>query len=376
MIFIYLLYLTLGSSENCTEIDIGTDPEKTSDIVQSGEVQEGWKYHDASHKSEPSEDYLYFYLQDNYSYEISSFHHEDEHKPEGHKFVFMNITLDEMVKEGSKSLSAYKVTQECIDRIGSTTVHMNITFSARSCQDITIAWLKLCGEEGSTLEGLNIGFSPKSHELVENGDVKEGFNIESTKGTHFVVKAEVESTRLFLYKNPTQKKVYFEKPSIITDHEVMLPEITGAMADGGWLENEPLDLQIKYNCVTVKKEYEEIELLIKFPYYHALRIRFFKHCWKDEIDNSVLSLKHVVVFFIVVALAVCGKLLYDKYTRGEIIIDTELVKRQVSSAITQAKSKLRSKESSKQPEEQELPDASFEDLDSPDTNLRSVYGTF
>lgn len=329
-----LFILSTSLAFLCSEIDIGTDVDKIGNVVSEGVVQEGWNYHDASYKSSPPQGEVYFYVKGlellGPTFEVTEFHHEDEYRDDSHKWVFMNVTVDEKIDGLFKDFTAYKVTQECVDREGGSTIHMNITFSAITCDPITINWLKVCGEPTATRAGLNIGLSKKSSEIVTNGVVTSTFD-GNTKNNVYKVATDEATTKIYMYHSDLFSKTFYNEPYIITDHEVMYPTLVGTMGKSGWVEGEILFLEITYNCLVDDGIKEELILVVELPYYHDLEIHFFKTCGVKAVSSGRLS---TILFIVgVVGLGFCLAFGYDYFRREENSFDFRQGKETLKSGI-------------------------------------------
>lgn len=364
-IFLFLIPLTYAIL--CSQVDIGTDIDRIGNVVSSGVVQDGWNYHDASYKSSPPEGEIYFYVKGldllGPTFEVTEFHHEDEKKDDEHKWVFMNVTIDEKIDGLFKVYTAYKVTQECVDRDGGTTIHMNITFKAFTCDAFSINWLKVCGEPTATKEGLNIGFSKTSAEIVSSGIVTKSFD-GNVKNKYWVVPTQEVVTTIYMYNVNLFDRAFYKEPYIITDHEVMYPVITGSMATSGWIEGEPLELVITYNCLVKDGIKEEMILVVELPYYHDLEIHFFKVCGKTA--TSTISLTTVVFIFGVICI---GLLIY--FRLSEKSIDFSGIKEMFQDCFNRfSRSSEGLLQRKKEPEEVEVDDDGKTGL-----NVHTLYGT-
>ena len=313
-----IFLLSVALSFLCSEIDIGTDVDKIGNVVSEGVVQPGWNFHDVSYKSSPPQGEIYFYVKGldllGPTFEVTEFHHEDETKDDSHKWVFMNVTVDERINGLFKDYTAYKVTQECVDREGGSTILMNLTFSALTCDPITFNWLKVCGEPTATRDGLNIGLSKKSAEIVTNGVVTSTFD-GNIKNNVYKIGTEDTSTTIYMYSRDSFAKTFYKEPYIITDHEVMYPALAGSMATSGWVENDILELVITYNCLVDDGIKEEIILVVELPYYHDLEIHFFKVCGVKTQSAFKWSTILYVIGVIGVGLGIAYA--YQQFKNGE-----------------------------------------------------------
>lgn len=361
-----ILFLPFTLAILCSELDIGTDIDKIGNVIQEGVVQAGWSYSDASHKSSPPEGEIYFYVKGlnllGSTFEVTEFHHDDEYKDDEHKWLFMNITIDEKIDGLFKDITAFKVIQECVDRDGGTTIKMNITFKAFTCDPLTINWLKVCGEPTKTKDGLSIGFSKTSSELVSGGVVTKSFD-GNIKNKNYVVTNEEVTTSIFMYNSNMFDKVFFKEPYIITDHEVLYPVVSGSMAKSGWLEGEPLELVITYNCRVKNGFKEEIILAIELPYFHDLEIHYFKVCGVK--GDSGISTSTVLIIFGVICIG-----LYIAFRLRESSIDFSTLKENFQEFLNRFRRYKPLAQRQKEPEEAEI-----DDFGKIEVNVHTLYGT-
>jgi len=276
----------------CSQVDIGTDVSTIGNVISGGAVQAGWNYHDASYKSSPAQSEIYFYVKGfnllGPKFEVQEFHHEDEKAEDDHRWLFMNVSIDEKVNGLFKDYRAYKVIQQCVDREGGTTLRVNVTFKAFSCDPITFNWIKVCGEPTATRESLYIGLKETTSEVVKNGVVTSLFD-GNIKQKVYTVQTEVESLTFYAYLGQGFLKAFYNEPYIITDHEVMYPTASGSFAKTGWLESEVLDFTINFNCLVDDGIKEEVILVVELPYYHDLEIHFFKICGEVTTSTSYFT---------------------------------------------------------------------------------------
>lgn len=238
-------------------------------------------------------------------FDVQEFHHEDENKDDDHRWLFMNVTIDEKIDGLFKDYRAYKIIQQCVDREGGTTLRVNVTFKAFTCDPITFNWLKACGEPTATRQNLNIGLKETSSELVRSGVVTSLFD-GNIKNKVYIVPNEVESLTVYGYLTDSFLKAYYNEPYIITDHEVLYPTIAGDFAKSGWLEADPLELTITFNCLVDEGVKEEVILVVELPYYHDLEIHFFKVCGEVAVSTSLTT----YVFYIALILGCLGLLFF------------------------------------------------------------------
>jgi hypothetical protein len=349
----------------CSQVDIGTDLNVMGNVVRSGVVQPGWSYHDAAYKSSPPQGEIYFYMKGldklGPTFEVSEFHHEDEIMEDFRRWVFMNVSIDEKVKGLVKDYTAFKVVQECVDREGGTSLHMSITFTARTCDPITITWIKVCGEPTATQTGLSIGLSPATAEVVTGGVVTASFD-GNTEYFRYVVDAKTASTTLYMYNDDPSVKVFYKEPYTITDHEVLYPTLTGTMATSGYTDVDPLELVVTYNCLVDDGKKEEIILVVELPYFHDLEIHFFKECGEKQ---GSLGISTVVLFLGVVCIALC---IWQRVSSCDVTAICEGVKEWVNSVGKKTEGVLRRRNDT-QMEEIQDDDGKF------GFNVHTSYGT-
>lgn len=302
----------------CSQLDVGTDVTTIGNVINDGAVQAGWSYHDAGYKSSPAESEIYFYVKGfthlGPEFDVQEFHHEDERNDDEHRWIFMNITVDEKIDGLFKDIRAYKVTQQCVDRDGGTTLHLNVTFKAFSCDPITFNWLKVCGEPTSTREGLNIGLKESGSELVRNGVVTSLFD-GNIKNKVYIVPAIVDTLTIYAYLTESFLKAFYKEPYLITDHEVLYPTLTGDFAKTGWIEGEVLDLTINFNCLVKDGKKEEVIMVVELPYFHDLEIHFFKIC--GETAQKSAFWKYFFYLAVVGGIVAAGLVFYKFYSNFE-----------------------------------------------------------
>lgn len=359
----------------CSTLDIGTDISRIGDIVSGGVVQPGWTYQDASYKSSPPESNLYFYVRGleylGPEFRVTAFHHEDEAKPDEMKWLFMNVTLDESLSGFFNEYNVFKVEQKCLDKEGGTTLRLNVTFTAPTCDPVTVNWMKVCGEPTIKREGLMIGLSGASNELVVDGDTTPAFD-GNTKVDSYTISSDEDFSTVYLYMTDVYARTYFRSPYMITDHEVMYPTLNGTAAAGGWIEKEPKVLQITYNCLVSDGKKEEVILVVELPYFHDLEIHFFKRCGSKKAPkkSNYLGFAKVGLFF-----GVGGLIVYmiNQYRQGETGWKMLPMGEAMAEVFENLKSKIRSRQPYHQPLDKELPD--FDDDGRTGFNVHSQYGT-
>lgn len=249
-----------------------------------------------------------------------SFHHEDEKKPDDHKWIWMNVTKDEKISGLFTEYTVYKVEQECLNREGGTTLHMNVTFGASGCEPITINWLKVCGQPTATRDGLMIGFGKTSNELSLNGVPTLLFD-GNTKDDYYTVSSDFDTLTIYMYMNAENIKTFLNSPFIITDHEVMYPTLNGSAIAGGWLDIERKELEITFNCLVSDGIKEEIVLVIEIPYFHDIELHFFKKC--GNVKRTSKGSAWATWFWILLGLSSLGFMwyVYQQKLRGEKSFD-------------------------------------------------------
>jgi hypothetical protein len=319
-----IFLLTSTAAILCSELDIGTDISTIGNVINDGVVQPGWNYHDAAFKSSPAQSEIYFYVKGlsllGPEFDLQDFHHEDEKNDDEHRWIFMNVTVDEKIDGLFKDIRAFKVTQQCVDRDGGTTLRMNVTFKAFSCEPVTFNWLKVCGEPMATRDGLSIGLKETSSEIVRNGIVTSLFD-GNIKSRVYVVPDDVETLTIYAYLTETFLKAFYKEPYIITDHEIMYPTISGDFSKSGWIEGDILDMTINFNCLSKKGKKEEVILVVELPYFHDLEIHFFKICGKPKESAGIWG--YFYYLLIVSALGAGFFVVYKLYSSsGEGIAET------------------------------------------------------
>ena len=312
----------------CSQIDIGTDVDRIGNVVKSGVVQPGWSYHDASYKSSPPQGEIYFYVKGldllGPTYEVIEFHHDDETKDDNHKWIFMNVTIDEKIGGLFKDYVAYKIDQECIEREGGSTIRLNVTMKALTCDPITFNWMKVCGEPTATKEDLNVGLSKTTSEIVKKGVVTSTFD-GNIKNDIYKVTSEDLSTKFYLYHSSSFAKTFYKEPYIITDHEVLYPTILGSPGLANWLESDPVEFEIVYNCLVSDGIREELILVIELPYFHDLEIHFFKTCGIKA--QSGVKFSTILIVIGIIAVGLCVGYAFNRYQGGDEIIDLHDIKK-------------------------------------------------
>lgn len=193
------------------------------------------------------------------------------------KWIKMSVELDDETSGYLEKLTAYKVRQDCFNKEGGTTVHMNVTFADPSCDPITVNWLKVCGQPTITRDFLTVGLSQAGSEAAVNGMPTLSFD-GNTKDDVYVVSADEDSTIFYLRMNDYYAKTYYRAPYVVSDHSVIYPVLNGTAATGGWLDNTVQTLQITYNCLKASGNKEELMLVIELPYFHDIELHFFKRC--------------------------------------------------------------------------------------------------
>ncbi|CAG9324317.1 unnamed protein product [Blepharisma stoltei] len=322
LILIFIVAYT--SALFCSQIDIGSDNGKIGDIVSSGVIQPGWTFQNAAYKSPPSEAIIYFYVRGleliSPDFESIEFHHEDELKPDDHKWIWMNVTKDEKISGLFSEYTVYKVEQECLNREGGTTLHMNVTFGASGCDPITVNWLKVCGQPTATRSGLSIGFGMNSAELAYDGVPTLLFD-GNTKDDSYTVSSDSDDILVYLYMTDEITKTFLNSPYIITDHEVMYPTLNGSAMTGGWLDSERKELQINFNCLIDDGIKEELVLVIEIPYFHDIELHFFKKC--GAVKKSKSKIGWGTIFFLLGAGGALWLLwyMYNQKLKGENICE-------------------------------------------------------
>lgn len=123
----------------------------------------------------------------------------------------MNVTEDDEDVGLLDKLSVYKVTQECLDREGGHTMLLNVTFTAPTCDPVTISWKKICGEPSKPNEFFFVGFSKNSREVAEGGAVTARFDGNTEDDIHKVAYDE-DQTTLYIYTRNTDTPVYMSPP--------------------------------------------------------------------------------------------------------------------------------------------------------------------
>lgn len=61
------------------------------------------------------------------------------------KWIKMSVEEDEETAGYLEKLSVWKVRQDCMNKDGGATIYMNVTFTASTCDPITVNWYKVCG---------------------------------------------------------------------------------------------------------------------------------------------------------------------------------------------------------------------------------------
>ena len=122
------------------------------------------------------------------------YHHEDEDAEVMHTWLKMNVTEDDEDVGLLDKLTVYKITQECLERDGGHTLLLNITFTASTCDPITVSWYKICGEPRTASKGFMVGFAKTSKEVATDGVVTEMFDGNTEDDIHKVPYDEDETT--------------------------------------------------------------------------------------------------------------------------------------------------------------------------------------
>jgi hypothetical protein len=198
----------------------------------------------------------------------------------------MNVTEDDEEAGLFEKVKVYKVEQDCLQDDGGFSIVSNLTFTASTCDPMTIAWIKSCGEPNIPRRGLNVGFSPKSSELVFDGSPTLMFD-GNTKDDIFTVPNDDDTTELFIYTTDPLLKAFVKAPYseayiVISDHELLSPTIDGPGAVSGWVNTEVQSFTITYNCHVNKGARGELSLILEVPYFHDLELRFFKQCGTSD----------------------------------------------------------------------------------------------
>lgn len=310
-------------------------------------------------------------------YSVAEFHHEDEKLADSFKWVKMNVTLDDVNSGFFEKLTVYKITQECFDRDGGTTLRMNVTFTASGCDPLPINWYKVCGEPTLTREGLSIGFSPASKELVKDGVPQLAFDGNLAED-FTVISSDVDVSTIYVKMNDAFSRTFYRSPYILSDHEVIYPVLTGSGAAGGWIDNTPKELTITYNCLEEKGEKTELVLVVELPYFHDIEIHFLKQCGTRNIYSAPKKAKGISwssFFFILLVLGFCGGVgyYYYKYKKGESEFGLGPVIDKIQDSIDWVKAKMQNRSYASGPYDKDLPD--FEDDGKVGLNVHSQYGT-
>jgi len=298
--------LHLATAFMCSSLNIGTDVKNTKDIVNAGQIQRNGKA--AAWGSNPTKKFpptiaeFYIYVEGLAhlapEFRVSArqemeFHHEDEDQEVMHTWVNMNVTEDDEEVGLLDKVTVYKVTQECLDREGGHTLLLNVTFTASTCDPITVNWKKVCGEPSKPSDTFFVGFSKSSKEIAESGVVTAMFDSNTEDDIHRVSYDE-DITTLYIYTKNSNTPVYLSPPfgtsyTVIADHEVLYPSLNGSAAAGGWVTSDPMKLDIEYNCIKEKGAKEEIVLILELPYFHDLEVHFFKQCGVNKVKVKKMS---------------------------------------------------------------------------------------
>jgi len=302
--FQYLLFLIPTFANLCSEIDIGTDISAIGNIVKNGKVQQSWSPKHPTNIYSSAQSEVYFYVKGfdllGPRFDVESIHFENEDIESSQRWLVMSVSLDEEINGILKDYRAFKVSQICADRADEASLQVNITFKAHTCDRITFSWIKVCGETGSFRNGLNLGLKPGSAEVVGNGVVKSSFDRNLVED-NFVIPTDQNELVLFMSFTETGIRTFFKPPSIITDHEIMYPKLSGNMTEAISIYLKPLVLKIKFNCKVQNGASEEIMLLIELPYYKNLEIHFYKDCGlKKEAKITLIVLTAIGMTFLLI----------------------------------------------------------------------------
>ena len=295
MIFLFCL-IKLSFTQFCSEIDIGTDTNNINNVVKNGKVQPGWSFSDTVPKFLSSQTELYFYIRTSNlltpNYDLFAFAYE--------KSIFMNVTLDETAKTIWWNTKVYKVIQKCENKDTKKNFYLNMTFYAKNCEFITITWIKTCEEPFLRKKGLFVKLAKNSADVVVNGAVTSNFDENMVKSV-FTVFEEEKFTKFYFF-NKNENKTFYSKPFVLADLQVMDPTITGNMATAGWIENDPLELIVYYNCLINDGKKNEVVLIIEIPYFASLEIHYFKVCANDQILSTKANFYLLIIVIIIIAM--------------------------------------------------------------------------
>mmetsp|Transcript_23784 Transcript_23784/g.42088 ORF Transcript_23784/g.42088 Transcript_23784/m.42088 type:complete len:377 (+) Transcript_23784:1233-2363(+) len=276
----------------CSTLNAGTDADRLDDIIKGGRVNPAWNATNPTQRISPAQSEFYIYVEGleliGPELSVAEFHSDDELAKDGHKWLAMNVTEDDEEAGLFEKIKVYKIEQDCLQDEGGVSIVSNLTFEASTCDPLTIAWVKSCGEPSTPRRGLNVGFSPKSAELVSDGVVTPMFD-GNTKDDIFIVPNDDDSTQIYIYITDPLIKAFVKAPYIITDHELVSPTIEGTGAVSSWVNSEPQGITITYNCHVNNGSRGEISLILEVPYFHDLELRFYKQCGSKKKAAAAFS---------------------------------------------------------------------------------------
>ncbi|CAG9320666.1 unnamed protein product [Blepharisma stoltei] len=373
-LFLLLSISVFSFGQICSSIDIGIHFDSIGKVVSNGKTKAEWTYLTPTYNSQANEQSLKFYVMSSYpqwkDFEKVEFHHQDENKTDDLKWLHMNVAKDEEEIRKFNLSAAYEVTQECLNRgSGGTKLHLNVTFYMADCPPISINWMKICGEQGQTRDGLSIGFSTKSSEIAENGKLKPAFD-QKTKDDAYLVPFEEETTIIYLHMQEDTGKVYYNSPFIITDEKVIYPVLNGSAERPGWLDQNPKELEISYNCLVDNGKVVEIFLVIELPYFQNIQAHFYKQCGSKKLSSS-FSLFWAFIYLLTGG-SIAAYLIayvYSQHRNGEKGWDLVPFGQHIKGLF---RTTVHLKPKSGQPQDMDLPDLNDDSLE---INVQSQYGT-
>jgi hypothetical protein len=204
----------------CSTLNAGTDIDRLDDIIKGGLVNRNfkpaaWNATTSTQRISPAQSEFYIYVEGleliGPELQVSEFHTDDEQAKDGHRWLNMNVTEDDQEDGFFEKVKVYKVVQDCLQDEGGFSIASNLTFTASTCDPLTISWTKSCGEPGTPRQALSVGFSPKSAELVAEGVVTPMFD-GNTKQDIFTVPNDDDSTDLFIYIDDPNIKAFIKAP--------------------------------------------------------------------------------------------------------------------------------------------------------------------
>lgn len=187
---------------------------------------------------------------------------------------------------------ALKVKYECnpMSKVAST---ITMTVEHPECTKMTFSWRKMCGVEKKDNE-ICIGSNPNTADILDKGIVNPKMKMDDKQKSELIITKDLSTFSFFINHDsgvPDRKLV---NTHLTFNEEALGIELSGSLANGGFITSQPQELKLIFNCVPGVTLNVETEITLTFDNLKEIILFFRKECAVEEEIAGYFSFISVV----------------------------------------------------------------------------------